>query len=110
MVSRLKGHLDAVLQMQEQVGKMHLSLEGLGPLRHPSDSSTDTSKGKDERSEETLHQRELGVEEIMSKVSEMRVSFVVEPPTNDQLGDLSSQLRSYHSVGTPKLSFPRAGV
>ncbi|GFZ46340.1 hypothetical protein JCM24511_04587 [Saitozyma sp. JCM 24511] len=90
MVRALKGHLEEVLKVQEEVGRMHLALEGLGDYaaqaeeRHTSESEARQSNG-----DEVVAKREKGIEEIM-----------------DRLGALSDQLRTYHSIGTPKLSFP----
>lgn len=79
MVKLLKTHLEDVLEMQSEVARMHLSLEGLG-----SADGAPTAEGRDKRStsgtdgeadgvngvdSENIQAREEGVEDIMNRVS-----------------------------------------
>lgn len=104
MVKLLKGHLDEVLRVQEEVGRMHLGLEDLGfgagtgaggrgsgkggdtvdgdETGEATDGGTGTAgEGSEERQKridrEKLDKREKGVEDIMNRVS---ASFSVFPP------------------------------
>ena len=63
MVKVLKGHLEGVLKMQDEIGNMHLGLEGLDLTGEAPDASTGTEDSKDRLSE-----REKGVDEIMERV------------------------------------------
>ncbi|XAO24165.1 hypothetical protein I312_102955 [Cryptococcus bacillisporus CA1280] len=93
MSKKLRHLLETVLKGQEQVGKMHFGLEELGE-----DDGLETEekggKKEDEKGkmykmlEDRLERREKGVDEIMEK-----------------LDALSETLRTYHGLGTPKLSF-----
>lgn len=88
MVRRLKAHLGEVLKVQEEVGSMHLKLEGLGTQTGPGggrdvdvNASVEMRKKEDrDRSGEgegpdgpevggMVDSREKGVEEIMERVS-----------------------------------------
>ena len=117
LVRSLKGHLEDVLRVQEEIGRMHLSLEkvGLGeealnekasnpptaspripttpgtPRREAGTASAPSTAGSS-RTDEAVAKREKGVDEIM-----------------DKLGELSTRLQTYHSLGTPRLSFPQSG-
>ncbi|WWC69657.1 uncharacterized protein I206_103600 [Kwoniella pini CBS 10737] len=92
MSKKLRGYLDLVLKGQEQVGRMHLSLEGLGMgsrgiwevgKDNENDKNEEDVKGK-------IEERQKGIEDIMQR-----------------LGEISDTLRNYHQLGTPKLTFPR---
>jgi hypothetical protein len=85
MAKALKGHLEDVLRVQEEIGRMHLALEGLGDGRRPSGSGLEGNKresgsagspkspkkenGKDVGQEDVLEKREKGVNELMERVS-----------------------------------------
>ncbi|RXK39532.1 hypothetical protein M231_03201 [Tremella mesenterica] len=92
MLRLLKNHLEDALKVQEEIGRMHLALEDLRPVELQVQDGLrawtleDENKGK---GEDVLGDREKGVDEIM-----------------DRLGTLSDKLRSYHQLGTPRLSFP----
>ncbi|WVQ98518.1 hypothetical protein IAU59_005644 [Kwoniella sp. CBS 9459] len=85
MSKKLRGYLEVVLKGQEEVGRMHLELEGLG-LGEKGKNWYGTAGMKEEAAEK----REKGVDEIMRRLDE-----------------ISDTLRNYHQLGTPKLSFPR---
>ncbi|OXG88522.1 hypothetical protein C349_01100 [Cryptococcus neoformans var. grubii Br795] len=93
MSKKLRHLLETVLKGQEQVGKMHFNLEGLGE-DDGLEQEERGGKGEDEKKanykgiEDRLEKREKGVDEIMEKLDE-----------------LSETLRTYHDLGTPKLSF-----
>ncbi|ORY25740.1 hypothetical protein BCR39DRAFT_543180 [Naematelia encephala] len=113
LAKRLKSHLEDVLRVQEEIGRMHLGLEDLdvgfegldalddedGVARDQNDTPGDKgdtpgSVGKKEGGgagvgKEALSRREKGVEDIM-----------------ERLGKLSEGLRTYHEQGTPRLIFP----
>ncbi|WVF72417.1 hypothetical protein IAT40_007232 [Kwoniella sp. CBS 6097] len=88
MSKKLRGYLEVVLKGQEEVGRMHLELEGLG-LAEKGKNWYGTS-GIKEGTGKAAEKREKGVDEIMRR-----------------LDDLSDTLRNYHQLGTPKLTFPR---
>ncbi|WVO12715.1 hypothetical protein L204_100323 [Cryptococcus depauperatus] len=93
MSKTLRNLLGAVLKGQEEIGKMHLNLEGLRGVNDTYEQVNDWKKedGKDTDNkdlEQKLERREKGVDEIMQK-----------------LDSLSQSLRSYHDLGTPKISF-----
>ncbi|ORX39689.1 hypothetical protein BD324DRAFT_648320 [Kockovaella imperatae] len=121
MVKVLKGHLEGVLRVQEEIGRLHISLEKVGeefeapqsaksagtskpvgtpqseqstPPRANRSSKAPTPSGASKGSDpdDTVAKREKGVEDIM-----------------DRLGQLSERLRAYHALGTPQLSFPKSG-
>ncbi|CAD6577717.1 MAG: hypothetical protein TREMPRED_002026 [Tremellales sp. Tagirdzhanova-0007] len=62
MVKVLKGHLEGVLKMQDEIGRMHLGLEGLNLTGDAPESSTGTGDPND-----GLSKREKGVDEIMER-------------------------------------------
>jgi hypothetical protein len=71
MVRALKGHLEDVLKVQEEIGRMHLDLEGLGGTeerRGTAKSQSQSPKGN-EGDEDSLKRREKGVDELMERVS-----------------------------------------
>jgi hypothetical protein len=101
MVRRLKAHLGEVLKVQEEVGSMHLKLEGLGTQTGPGggrDVDVNASvemrrkeerdgSGEGEGSDRQevggmVDSREKGVEEIMERVS----SFTAGPDREDWQG------------------------
>ncbi len=63
MVKVLKGHLERVMKAQEEIGRMHLGLEGLDLTGNGSGE-----KGGREM-EDGLSKREKSVDEIMERVS-----------------------------------------
>lgn len=85
LVSALKGHLEDVLKVQEDIGRMHLALEDLdggdnevtkGQERKAKPAKTATSgagaKGQEDEEAEvddSLSRREKGVEALMERVS-----------------------------------------
>ncbi|KAL1411182.1 hypothetical protein Q8F55_002133 [Vanrija albida] len=80
-VSRaLNDHIAAVLAAQDEIGRAHLALEGIG------DPFED--RGASARQ---LHAREAGVDAIMARLAE-----------------LAGDLRSYHTLGTPVFAFAPA--
>jgi hypothetical protein len=96
MVRALKGHLEDVLKVQEEIGRMHLDLEGLGEGRRASGSNPSESgakgadgrspvkEGKGEKDEgDELLKREKGVDELMERVSR----YTINPCTNLSLFD-----------------------
>ncbi|OCF40149.1 hypothetical protein I317_06038 [Kwoniella heveanensis CBS 569] len=87
MSKKLRGYLEVVLKGQEEVGRMHLELEGLG-LAEKGKNWYGTS-GIKEGTGKAAEKRERGVDEIMRRLDE-----------------LSDTLRDYHQLGTPKLTFP----
>lgn len=73
MSRKLRHLLETVLKGQEQVGKMHFNLEGLGEdddLEQEEKGGTEEDdKKKDYKGiEDRLQRREKGVDEIMEKV------------------------------------------
>ncbi|WVQ78082.1 hypothetical protein IAT38_000163 [Cryptococcus sp. DSM 104549] len=97
MSKKLRRYLEVALKGQEDVGRMHLELEGLGEKvkeRFPERGKPEIDEDNEERlkekkeRDEKFGKRERGVDEIMRK-----------------LDSLSETLRSYHHMGTPKLSF-----
>lgn len=73
MSRKLRHLLETVLKGQEQVGKMHFNLEGLGEddgLEQEGKGGTEEDdKKKDYKGiEDRLQRREKGVDEIMEKV------------------------------------------
>ncbi|KAK8869990.1 hypothetical protein IAR55_000560 [Kwoniella newhampshirensis] len=90
MSNDLRGYLETVLKGQEEVAKLHLDLEDLGlGLGYTSERDSEEGEKKmKEDGEQRLDKREKGVEEIMRR-----------------LDSLSQSLRTYHHLGTPKLSF-----
>ncbi|WRT66929.1 uncharacterized protein IL334_003894 [Kwoniella shivajii] len=92
MSKKLRGYLEIVLKGQDEVGKMHLNLEGLGMgernIWEVDTHKTEPKDGKDVKSQ--VEEREKGIEEIMKR-----------------LDTISDTLRNYHKLGTPKLTFPR---
>jgi hypothetical protein len=72
MVRALKGHLEEVLKVQEEVGRMHLALEGLGPFGRDEEEQRDDGQGEDKEKDqdegESVAKRQQGVEEIMDRV------------------------------------------
>ncbi|WVQ71399.1 hypothetical protein IAR50_000933 [Cryptococcus sp. DSM 104548] len=88
----MRGHLERVFKGQEQVAKMHLALEGLGGDDGLGEADGEAKEGKegDEPAsfEKAFEAREKGVDEIMQK-----------------LDALADSLRTYHDLGTPRLSF-----
>ncbi|TYJ52555.1 hypothetical protein B9479_006844 [Cryptococcus floricola] len=83
----MRGYLDTVFKGQEQVAKMHLALEALGE-NDDQEGKEDKEGGDGVKVEMSLEAREKGVDEIMQK-----------------LDALSDSLRTYHDLGTPRLSF-----
>lgn len=73
MSKKLRHLLETVLKGQEQVGKMHFNLEGLGE-DDDLEQEERGGKGEDEKRtnykgiEDRLKKREKGVDEIMEKV------------------------------------------
>jgi len=65
MVKALKGHLESVLRVQKDIGRMHLSLEGLG---EGGEKVRRESEGK-EKEVDPLMKREKEVGELMNQVS-----------------------------------------
>jgi hypothetical protein len=65
MVRALKGHLESVLRVQKDIGRMHLSLEGLG---EGGEKIRRESEGK-EKEVDPLMKREKEVDELMNQVS-----------------------------------------
>jgi hypothetical protein len=65
MVKALKGHLESVLRVQKEIGRMHLSLEGLG---EGVEKVRRESEGK-EKEVDPLMKREKEVDELMNQVS-----------------------------------------
>jgi hypothetical protein len=65
MVKALKGHLESVLRVQKEIGRMHLSLEGLG---EGGEKVRRESEGK-EKEVDPLMKREKEVDELMNQVS-----------------------------------------
>jgi hypothetical protein len=66
MVKALKGHLESVLRVQKDIGRMHLSLEGLG---EGGEKVMRESEGKEV---DPLMKREKEVDELMSQVSHLK--------------------------------------
>lgn len=97
MVKALKGHLEEVLRAQEEVGRMHLELEGLGdkwlgpmigehnspnlPKSPKSPKQTQAEKEKGDEGgnqangnlddDDALLRREKGVDALMERVSSL---------------------------------------
>jgi hypothetical protein len=80
MVKALKGHLDDVLRVQKEIGRMHLALEGLGEGAEDqgrrgsgtgsNGSNTEQEEGKEgKEAEDPLAKREREVDELMKQVS-----------------------------------------
>ena len=75
MVKALKWHLDSVLRVQKEIGRMHLGLEGLdGSGTHKRGrASTGSARVEDhtggEGDEDPLAKREREVDELMTQVS-----------------------------------------
>ena len=65
MVKALKGHLESVLRVQKEIGRMHLALEGLDGS---GEKLRRESEGKDE---DPLMKREKEVDELMGQVSHL---------------------------------------
>ena len=65
MVKALKGHLESVLQVQKEIGRMHLSLEGLDGEKVRRES------GGTEKDVDPLMKREKEVDELMGQVSHL---------------------------------------
>ncbi|ODN99285.1 hypothetical protein I350_07448 [Cryptococcus amylolentus CBS 6273] len=83
----MRGYLDKVFKGQEEVARMHLALEALG--ENDDQVGKENKEGGDgAKVEMSLKAREKGVDEIMQK-----------------LDALSDSLRTYHDLGTPRLSF-----
>ncbi|WVW83358.1 hypothetical protein I302_105377 [Kwoniella bestiolae CBS 10118] len=90
MSKNLRGYLEIVLKGQEQLGKMHLGLEGLGMGENGIwQVDREDNKGEGEVKSK-IEERQKGIEDIMQR-----------------LGEISDTLRNYHQLGTPKLTFPR---
>lgn len=72
----LKGHLEGVLKVQEEVGRMHLALEGMG--------LEDGLIGEVREGEEAdpMRRREQGVDEIMKRVCLSLISLGVTDQKN----------------------------
>lgn len=69
MVRALKGHLEEVLKVQEEVGRMHLALEGLGDYAAQAEEKhTSESEARQSNGDEVVAKREKGIEEIMDRV------------------------------------------
>lgn len=73
MSRKLRHLLETVLKGQEQVGKMHFNLEGLGEddglEQEEKGGIEEDDKKKDYKGiEDRLQRREKGVDEIMEKV------------------------------------------
>lgn len=87
MVKLLKAHLEDVLEMQSEVAKMHLNLEGLGTMDGaPTSDERDrrSASGTDGEAEgftgvdsEKIQARERGVEDIMNRVSHQLSSTLI---------------------------------
>ena len=118
MVKVLKGHLEGVLKVQEEIGRLHLGLEKIGLGDHPSGpihgtpktpatpnmeqvtpqtgsrlSQAGSTPGSAKKEvEDAVLNREKGVDNIM-----------------ERLDVLSTRLRTYHTLAQPQLSFPQSG-
>ncbi|WWC85274.1 uncharacterized protein L201_000136 [Kwoniella dendrophila CBS 6074] len=93
MSKKLRNYLEVVLKGQDQVGKMHLNLEGIGMGEKGIWQVGDKDENHESNIEESknkIEERQKGVEDIMQT-----------------LGDISDTLRNYHQLGTPKLVFSR---
>ncbi|WVR05009.1 hypothetical protein IAU60_002021 [Kwoniella sp. DSM 27419] len=99
MSKKLRAYLDMVLKGQEEVGRMHLELEGLGMTNNgywedanagDSEKEEGGEGDKDRDGAAKAEKREKGIDEIMRR-----------------LDSLSDTLRNYHQLGTPALAFPR---
>jgi hypothetical protein len=66
MVKALKGHLESVLRVQKEIGKMHLALEGLGDGSEKVRRESGSAEGKND--EDPLMKREKEVDELMGQV------------------------------------------
>lgn len=79
---RLRGHLKDVLKVQEEIGKMHLALEGLGLGSMDTTTMGEEEAGKrempvgkeeeGESKEDSLSRREKSVDALMEKASNSR--------------------------------------
>ncbi|WOO81485.1 uncharacterized protein LOC62_03G005007 [Vanrija pseudolonga] len=80
VTNALNSHISAVLAAQEEIGRAHLALEGIGdPFEDRAESARQ------------LAAREAGVDAIMARLAE-----------------LSQTLKSYHDLGTPVFAFAPA--
>jgi hypothetical protein len=107
----LKSHLDNVLRVQKEIGRMHLALEGLGDGGERRGSGiSGNSEGKSSMGEEEdpLVKREREVDELMEQVS-LHIRHD-KGEANKQLSVLSTNLRTYHELGTPTLEFSHSNT
>ncbi|GMK55451.1 hypothetical protein CspeluHIS016_0205070 [Cutaneotrichosporon spelunceum] len=100
----LGSHIEAVLSAQEEIGRAHLALEGIGALKparldlvnsppEQGQAAAERAAEDDDPDEADLLRRQQGVEELMAKLSE-----------------LAASIKSYHDIGTPALIFPQTGL
>lgn len=92
----LNSHIEAVLAAQEEIGRAHLALEGIGdPFEDRAESARQ------------LAAREAGVDAIMARVG--CLLWLGKLLTSHKLAELSQTLKSYHDLGTPVFAFAPAG-
>lgn len=103
MVRIMKAHLDGVLGVQERVGRMHLSLEGMG-LEDENDLQG-VEVGADGHTEDALQKRQRGIEEIMKQVCNVcaiicAISIGTEPTAKANRTSISSTLSQIDFVNS----------